>query len=584
VVWCSAPAVHVRAQHAGNVFVEGESVRVDLPPEWGAWRAIDVDGNELAHGTQSGVELGKLSIGYFEIRRSEGPGRITAAVVAKNAPVDDTPIALDAAMSWFYADPQQIRDACRLCRLAGVTWVRDRLSWPELETARGVWAEDTRYERAMRIEHDEGLKILQVNHISPPRATGNPTRFPEDLRDVYNFYRGLAKCWHGLADAIEPWNEPDIDMFGGHTGCEIAAFHKAAALGLKAGDPDLPVSGTVFAIDRAETLDEFGANEVFPYFDRYHLHHYIGMPNYPRAYGRHRAVSGGRPMWTTEFNLPVEYADEQTKEPSDEELRVQAYRVGKVFATALGEGVEKAFYFILGDYVERGLQFGLVHHDLTPRPAYVAFAAVGRLLNGARPLGRVDFGGDKLLGYAFETVVDGRPQETLVAWSETHPTTVDVPQAETAFDYLGRKLPEAKKIKLTRETVFFILPCGGARRLKVTPPPAKPPWREGDACPVVLQLIGKGDSAQSAFGAGESNHLQLAAYNFGESEVHGRLAVKGGSCDAVEIRLAPSERVQRTINVQAPGAVTVELDLGALGRAIVSARVIQPPASTAPGS
>ena len=116
-------------------------------------------------------------------------------------------------------------------------WVRDRLSWPEIETARGTWAGDTRYEKAMRIEHESGLKILQVNHISPPWAAKDPRHFPDDLRDVYNFYRGLAKRWNGLADAIEPWNEPDLDIFGGHTGCEIASFQKAAFLGLKAGDP-----------------------------------------------------------------------------------------------------------------------------------------------------------------------------------------------------------------------------------------------------------------------------------------------------------------------------------------------------------
>ena len=153
---------------------------------------------------------------------------VTAAVLAKTTISDDTPIALDAGISWFYSDPKQIRDACEICKLAGVKWVRDRLSWPEIETARGTWAGDTRYEKAMRIEHESGLKILQVNHISPPWAAKDPRHFPDDLRDVYNFYRGLAKRWNGLADAIEPWNEPDLDIFGGHTGCEIASFQKAA--------------------------------------------------------------------------------------------------------------------------------------------------------------------------------------------------------------------------------------------------------------------------------------------------------------------------------------------------------------------
>ncbi len=562
----------------------GADVQIAVPTTWADWLAVDVDGKEVGHGTapHGTADLGQLPIGYFEVRQKNGPARITAAVVARTVPSDNTPIALDAAMSWFYPEAEQIRDACTLCRLAGVTWVRDRSSWPEIETARGAWAPDGRYERAMRIEHEAGLKVLQVNHISPAWATTNATRFPDDLRDVYEFYRGLAKRWHGLADAIEPWNEPDIDMFGGHTGCEIASFQKAAFLGLKAGDPQLPVNDTVFAIDRAETLQEFGANDVYPYFDRYDLHHYIGLPAYPRAYGRHRAVSGGRPMWTTEFNLPVNWADEKTKEPSEEELRVQAYRVAKVFAVALNEGTEMAFYFILGDYVERNLQYGLLHNDLTPRPAYVAFAAVGRLLNGAEPIGRVDLGDERLKGYVFRTMVDGAERETLVAWSETKPTTVEIHSAEGAYDYLGRELPHGGKVELTRATVFLVLPRGASKELKVERPPAKAEWQAGEACPVVLQLIGKGDAALSAFQLDDAKELRLAAYNFGRNPARGKMSVEGATADAGEIQIAPGGRQEWTIRAKGPGTVTARIDLGEDGQAVVSGRVVTNATATKP--
>jgi hypothetical protein len=451
--------------------------------------------------------------------------------------------------------------------------VRDRSSWPELETARGVWAPDGRYERAMRIEHQMGLKVLQVNHISPPWASSNPKRFPADLRDVYNFYRGLAERWKGLADAIEPWNEPDIELFGGHTGCEIASFHKAAALGLKAGNPELPTSGTVFATDRPETLEEFAANDATPYFDRYHLHHYIALPAYARAYGRHRAASGGRPMWTTEFNLPVTWADEATKEPSDEDLRVQGYRVGKVFAQALHEGSEKAFFFILGHYVERNLQFGLVHPDLTPRPAYVAFAAVGRLLNGARPLGRVDLGDDRLKAYLFASRVDGQDRETLVAWSETKPTTIEIKGADRAYDYLGRELEASDKVELTRSTVFLVLPRGGSIGLRINPPPAQAPWRAGPICPVVLQLIGKGDAALSAFRLDGQAELRLVAYNFGSADAQGAMTVEGAATSIGAVELPAADRREWVIQPDGEGAVKFQLELKEGGRAVVQANV-----------
>jgi hypothetical protein len=577
--------IAVGSDHPGNVFLEGEDVRVSVPIAWAAWRAIDVDGNEIGLGSAPNgtAVLGRLPAGYFEVRQRNGADRVTAAVLTKSTFSENSPIAIDAAMSWFYPNEEQIRDACKLCRLAGVTWVRDRSSWPEIETARGTWAKETRYERAMRIEHEAGLKVLQVNHISPAWASKNAAHFPDDLRDVYEFYRGLAKRWYGLADAIEPWNEPDIELFGGHTGCEIASFQKAAYLGLKAGNPQLPVCQSVFAIDRAETLEEFGANEVYPYFDRYDLHHYIGLPAYPRAYRRHRAVSGGRPMWTTEFNLMVNWADEKSKEPSESDLRVQAYRVSKVFAEALHEGPEKAFYFILGNYVERNLQYGLVHQDLTPRPAYVAFAAVGRFLNAAKPIGRVDLGDENLKGYVFATEVDGARRETLVAWSETRWTTVDIRPAEMMYDYLGRKMSPGRKAKLTRAPIFMVLPPGGSKELKVAPPPAKAEWRSGNACPVVLQLIGKGDAANSAFRLEPTNELRLVAYNFGEKRARGKLSVEGATGCKDEIELAPGGRLARMIKADAPEKVTVRFELEDIGSAVVSGNVMTTAPANKPG-
>ncbi|HVT28448.1 MAG TPA: hypothetical protein VHE81_10585 [Lacipirellulaceae bacterium] len=564
------------AHHPGNVFTAGEDVSVAVPKAWSGWRAIDISRNELAHGSAQGgvAELGKLPTGYFEVHEKDGPGMITAAVLTPTTIADDTPIAIDAGMSWFYPDdPQKIRDACSLCRLGGVKWVRDRASWPEIETARGTWAGETRYERTMRIEHEEGLKILQVNHISPAWASKDPRHFPDDLRDVYNFYRGLAKRWKGLADAIEPWNEPDIAPFGAHTGCEIGSFQKAAYLGLKAGNPELPVNQAVFAIDRAATLNEFGKNEVYPYFDRYDLHHYVKLPLYPRAYARHRAVSGGRPMWTTEFNLTIWWSDEKTGEPSEDDLRVQAFRVSKVFSEALYEGPVKLFYFMLGHYVERQLQYGIVHTDLTPRPAYVAFAAVGRFLDAAKPIGRVDLGDEKLKGYVFATKVDGSNRETLVTWSETKPTTVKIPPAEKAYDYLGRDMTHARKLKLTREPIFVLLPPGGSKQLKIIPPPAKAKWLVGQASPVVLQLVGKGNAKQSAFQVDSKNTLQLVAYNFGDKPARGKLSVAGATGAKPDIEIAPGAREVQLIQPDGSKNVTARLDAGALGHAIVAANV-----------
>ena len=231
----------------------------------------------------------------------------------------------------------------------------------------------------------------------------------------------------------------------------------------------------------------------------------------------------------------------------------------------------KAFYFILGHYVERNLQYGLVHTDLTPRPAYVAFAAVGRLLNAAKPIGRVDLGDEKLKGFVFSTRVDGADRETLVAWSETDEKSVSIKAADSTYDYLGREMPQKKKVKLTRAPVFFVLPPGGSKQLKVTQPPANAEWRDGKACPVVLQLLGTTDFKQSAFIIGGAKDLKLVAYNFGKSEATGKLIVEGGTARSSRIHIAPGGREEQTITTDNAEKVTVRLDLGGAGTPVVSA-------------
>ena len=232
-----------------------------------------------------------------------------------------------------------------------------------------------------------------------PRRRGHQKTEPTSRTTCGTFthYTGARETLAGFGRRDRTMERTDIDLFGGHTGCEIASFQKAAFLGLKAGDPKLPVCEAVFAIDRPETLDDFGANEVYPYFDWYDLHHYIGLPAYPRL---RAAPSGERRAAAVDdrVQLDGQLGGRKNKRANGRRsARAGLPRVESICDGA-NEGSEKAFYFILGDYVERQLQYGLVHQDLTPRPAYVAFAAVGRLLNGAEPIGRVDLGNEKLMG------------------------------------------------------------------------------------------------------------------------------------------------------------------------------------------
>ena len=313
--------------HPGNIFVAGEQVIIPVPTSTseGEWKLTDFDHKVTTVTVKDGhADLGELPVGYYELRHGADVDRTTIGVIAPLvAPTPaDSPISIDVAMAWIYKDPAIQPKVISLCKIAGVNWVRDRLSWPDMEPTKGHYAGHNIYDDTAKIQSDAGLRVLQVNHISPPWANADTRHFPPDLREVYQFNREMAARFKGEILALEPWNEADIKEFGGHTGSEMATLQKAAYWGQKAGNPDIITCENVFAIARQTTLDDFGANDASPYFDTYNLHHYVYLDKYPAYYAAHRAVSGGKPMWVSECNITVWWSGDPAKqEPSEQELR-----------------------------------------------------------------------------------------------------------------------------------------------------------------------------------------------------------------------------------------------------------------------
>ena len=453
------------SSHPGHIFVAGEEVIVPAPPtSEGEWQVTDYEDRRVTsvRAANGRLTLGRLPVGFYRLRQSGQEQAVFVGVIAplRAATPTTSPIALDVAMAWFY-QRNQMDAVANLCALAGVNWVRDRLSWGEMEPTPRRFRERSRYDDSARIQAKAGLQVLQVNHVSPGWANPVTKRFPLDLRDAYRFYREMARRWRGQVLAFEPWNEADIREFGGHTGAEMASLQKASFLGLKAGNPDGIACLNVFATHNRAQLDDLHANEAWPYFDTFNLHHYESFDRYPQLYAAFRSVSAGRPLWVTECAMPVKWAgNARAQEPTDADLRVQAERLLQVFAGSVHEGAAATFYFLLPHYVEGQTQFGILRRDLTPRPAYVALAAVGRLLADARPLGRLRQNHDSLHAYLFSAKPDGTNHEVLVAWSKSAGAVLALPiMPQAVFDHLGRTRPTSSSLTLSTAPLFVLLPA-----------------------------------------------------------------------------------------------------------------------------
>ncbi|GAB6186040.1 hypothetical protein JCM17478_15420 [Thermopirellula anaerolimosa] len=577
--------------HPGNVFLEGETVIV--PVGDGEWHVLDADDRVIAsvEATDEKAALGTLPIGFYRLRQETSPDDwVSVAVLrALRAPTPETsPIAVDVAMSWFYP-VERMPDVAGLCALAGVNWVRDRLAWREIEPQRGVFSGHTRYDASADAQSGAGLKVLQVNHSSPEWANPDHRRFPLDLRDCYNFHRHIAARWEGKVLAFEPWNEADIQVFGGHTGAEMASLQKAAYWGIKAGNPKAVACMNVFALHNRAQLEEIQANETWPYFETFNLHHYAAFDAYPSLYADFREFSAGKPLWVTECAMPLRWSgDEAKKELSEEDLKEQARRLVKVFAGSLHEGSRATFYFLLPHYVEGPTQFGIIRPDLTPRPAYVALAAVGRLLADARPIGRVKH--ERYRIYGFSAKPDGHERIVLVAWSDQGLGPYSLPGTPTeSYDHLGRPLTPKQDVELNTSPQYFLfdeLPYA-ASDLQLPPPTPERP--SGRPCPIVFQAVwpeNATDLKQSAYRvSAKGAEIPLYAYHFGGEPAAGEVAVDvpdGWKAElSMPAELQPGERWEGYLELQPPQdvdasvhAVRVSGEFGKLGKAVLSFRVL----------
>lgn len=593
------------SSHPGNVFLAGEQVTVDLPQDLPAnvdrWQVLDDQGTVVTRGSldqvrQAGtrsVAAGRLGIGWYRVEFVDPAagvlGWTTAAVLARLVePVpQDSPICVDSATSWFAPnDPVRQEGFAGLAALAGVNWIRDRMSWAGAQTMPDKFAENTTYDSAATLQARHGLKVLQVFHDTPrwaadkqldgDRARG---RFPRDLRVRYRFCQTMAGRYRGRVLAWEPWNEANITAFGGHTIDEMCSHQKAAYLGFKAGDPNVIVCWNVYA-GAGTPLHAEGVfqNEAWPYFETYNIHSYNKPDNYLEQFKPAREAACGRPLWLTECGVRLQAkTDVPWSELSPQDELQQAKFLARSYASSLFAGVNRHFFFILGNYRERAVQFGLLRKDQTPRPGYVALAAVGRLLTKATCLGRwLPKDNPSARIYAFRARPDGLERDVLVAWAE-EPTTWSLPQdlhVEAIHDYLGRPLGTSIPAKLDSAALFIVLRKGAAGKLPLEPPPSAPASagvklspqkrgssRQGKASSIVLQLQmphTAADLSQQAHAVAPDAGKDIAvfAYNFGEKPVSGTVNVesvpRGWTLvpNRWEITLDPMERKLLSVRVK----------------------------------
>lgn len=431
-------ALTLGSEAPGNIFVAGAPLRFTVREPSGhvSITLRDYFGRIVAQsqaGNNGAVELPPVPPGWYEltVRDRAGEQTVSLGVVRDrhDAPLpSEGKICADAASAWLVHDEAQRRPFARMVKLAGIPWVRERMSWTANEPSPGRFAWQANYENTVAAFKTEGIHVYEIWHDSPPwtRPGKTASLAPDDLRTVYRFARAAAAHFAPTVAAWEVWNEPDIS-FWPDLSDRFAGLQKAAYWGLKDGNPAAWVLNGSFAWPAGPFGQGVYGAGVGQYSDILNWHRYADPQVYPGDLAAHqkllrRAGASSRPAWMTEAGISLTGREGPgNRLLNAEDQRKQAQFIPRSAVLSLAAGNAKHFFFVLPDYVENGVQFGALKPDLTPYPSFVALSAAANILGLAEYRGRFPTP-DGVQAYLFHTPHGN----VLVAWSD-RPAHLTIP-------------------------------------------------------------------------------------------------------------------------------------------------------------
>ncbi len=300
-----------------------------------------------------------------------------------------------------------------MAKSAGVDTVRIDLSWSSLETAgRGRYSDwyvtkaDTFFEHAQA----RGIKVVATLWSTPCWAATAPERLKQDCsgkwweRGVHRYAPAnpvdyadaaewVARRWGDRMEALEVWNEPNIENFlrSSDPAGDYASILKAAYPRIKAAAPDLTVLGGALAFSDGDFLTALYGHDIKGSYDAISYHPYgeardpghAGPPTekkYSYQLGsrwiRDLMVAhgdGATGMWQTEVGFStctIGTSRWCVTERRQARYTADLFRIAREKMPYVKALVAYNLRNKGTDPADREGQFGLLDRDFRPKPAY----------------------------------------------------------------------------------------------------------------------------------------------------------------------------------------------------------------------
>ncbi len=278
---------------------------------------------------------------------------------------------------------------------AGIQWTREEFHWEWIEPERGAQDADTlaAYDHAVQSLRNKNISILGLLAYDTPWSAGTNAPATDTEREDYaRFAASMVNRYHDSVHYWEVWNEPNGSLFWPPE-CNpqaYAALLRTAHTAIKQADPTAKVVGCATSgvdLDFIRAVLDAGGGA---WMDVLSIHPYSGHESTDATNERQdirklrvmMAEYGlNVPVWVSEVGFQTSTNNNGVSEAA------QGGMLARSYLTLFAEGIDVVINY---DFVDDGTDpadgeqnFGVLHHDLSTKPAYSALAATASLLAGA---------------------------------------------------------------------------------------------------------------------------------------------------------------------------------------------------------
>ena len=296
-----------------------------------------------------------------------------------------------------------------------------------------------------------------------------PKRFynsPEKQKAAFLWAKQVAERYKGRAS----WhygNETNSGWAGFGAAADMAALHKAFALGTRAGDPEALRGTFGIAEGLPGYLEKFLEHDTLDYLDAVAVHPYSGTAEagIAKTLANKELLRPGQQIWATELGYQVDDTKVGMNALTGQLTQVmgftseqQADLMSRLYILGRAFGVDRIYWY---DFygLKDGETFWVVNPDLTPKPAYHALVKVAREMAEVKPLGGTEL--DEAIQRHYFRCTDNRI--LLTAWALNGKGKLAVPSDAAVTDALDRPVPVPADgmLRLSTRPLFIRLPADG---------------------------------------------------------------------------------------------------------------------------